>query len=333
MDKKIVVTGAAGFLGGRTAKHLAKHLKGFTTVATSRRNSRKNEFYTEGSLFMEGDLTDADFCDKLTQNAQIVVHCAALSAPYGAYEAFYQSNFVATDCLLKASIKNGVEKFIFISTPSIYFNFQDRFNVKEADLLPKKMVNAYAKTKLLAEALVLDFNGKGIATIALRPRAIIGAEDTVIFPRVLEAYNQGKLKIIGDGKNICDFTCVRNVIEAILCCIYAEKEAYGQAYNITDGMPVAFWDALNFALKGLNKQPITRKISKNIALFAAGVVEFKAHLFKEKKEPALTKYGIGVLYQNFTINISKAKKLLNYSPVMTTYEGINEYIKWHNAHP
>jgi len=62
------------------------------------------------------------------------------------------------------------------------------------------MVNNYALTKLLAENYVLEKNNFGIETIALRPRAIIGAEDTVIFPRVLEAYHKGKLKIVGDGK-------------------------------------------------------------------------------------------------------------------------------------
>jgi nucleoside-diphosphate-sugar epimerase len=328
---KIVVTGAAGFLGGRTAKHFAKHFKEDTIIATSRRSDRQNELYTEGAHFVGGDLTNPDFCDALTKNVEIVVHCAAFSSPFGDYETFYQSNFVATDCLLKASTKNGVKKFIFISTPSIYFNFEDRFNVKEADPLPSRMVNNYAKTKLMAEELVLNFNNKGIETIALRPRAIIGAEDTVLFPRVLEAYNQGKLKIVGDGKNICDFTCVRNVIEAILCSMKAKTDAYGQAYNITDGEPAVFWDALNYSLLALNLKPCTRRVPKNIALFAAGLVEFKAQLLKQKKEPALTKYGIGILAQNFTLDISKAQTLLNYRPVMTTYEGINEYIEWHKT--
>jgi 2-alkyl-3-oxoalkanoate reductase len=327
MEKKILITGAAGFLGGRTAKHFAQHLKEYTTIGTSRRNSRKNELNTEGVTFIAGDLTNADFCDELTKNVQIVVHCAAFSSPFGEYESFYQSNYVATDCLLKASIKNGVEKFIFISTPSIYFNYKDRFNVKESDTLPSRMVNHYATTKLMAEELILLHNGHGIETIALRPRAIIGAEDTVIFPRILEAYKQNKLKIVGDGTNICDFTCVRNVIEAILCCINADKQAYGQAYNITDTKPIIFWEALNYALKGLNKQPIVRRIPKNIALFAASIMEFKAQLFKEK-EPALTKYSVGILYQNFTLDVSKAKELLHYRPVMTTYEGINEYVEW-----
>lgn len=326
---KILVTGAAGFLGGRTAKYFAKHFKKDTIIATSRRDNRQNEFYTEGVCFMAGDLTNPDFCDDLTENVEIVVHCAAFSSPYGIYETFYQSNYVATDCLLKASIKNRVKKFIFISTPSIYFNYNDRYNVKESDPLPSPMVNHYAQTKLMAEKLVLDWHGRGIETIALRPRAIIGAEDTVIFPRVLAAYHQGKLKIVGNGKNIADFTCVHNVIEAILSCFNAKNTAYGQAYNITDGKPVVFWDALNYALTALGKEPCTRKVPKHIALFAAGLVEFKARLLKQKKEPALTKYGIGILCQNFTLDISKAQILLNYRPVMTTYQGINEYVEWH----
>jgi 2-alkyl-3-oxoalkanoate reductase len=327
MEKKILITGAAGFLGGRTAKYFAQHLKEYTTIGTSRRNSRKNELNTEGVTFIAGDLTNADFCDELTRNVKIVVHCAAFSSPFGEHDSFYQSNYVATDCLLKASIKNGVEKFIFISTPSIYFNYEDRFNVKESDALPVKMVNHYAATKLMAEKLVLQHNGQGIETIALRPRAIIGAEDTVIFPRVLEAYKQNKLKIVGNGANICDFTCVRNVIEAILCCIKADTTAYGEAYNITDTKPIVFWEAVNYALTGLNKQPISRKVPKQVALVAASIMEFKAQLFKEK-EPALTKYSVGILCQNFTLDVTKATELLHYRPVMTTYEGINEYIEW-----
>ncbi len=330
-QSKIIITGAAGFLGGRVAKHFVNHFTDYEIVATSRRDIRAEELQSVGCTFIAGDLCDENFCEKLTLNASIVVHCAALSSPYGAYEKFYSSNYIATDTLLNASIKNGVQKFIFISTPSIYFNFTSRYNVKESDPIPQKMVNNYAQTKLMAEELVLNKNQKGIETIALRPRAIIGAEDTVIFPRVLEAYHQGKLKIIGDGKNICDFTCVRNVIEAIICAINASQSAYGQAYNITDGKAEAFWDALNYALTQLNLTPPSKKVPKSVAMFAASMVEFKANLLKQKTEPALTKYGIGILAESFTLDISKAKQMLNYQPVMNTYEGINEYIQWHQS--
>lgn len=328
MKNKIVITGAAGFLGGRTAKFMAKHFLNYQIIATSRRKNRISEFEAHQCEFISGDLLDIDFCKKLTTNTEIVIHCAALSAPFGNYNSFYESNFVTTKTLLEASLKNGVAKFIFISTPSIYFNFKNRFNVKESDALPNVLVNHYATTKLFAEQYVLDANEKGIQTIALRPRAIIGAEDTVIFPRILEAYKKEKLKIIGDGKNSTDFTCVKNVIEAIVCAINSPKSSYGQAYNITDGNPLPFWDTLNYALKKLNLEPPSKKIPFSVALFVAGILELKSKLFQNNKEPTLTKYGIGILAKSMTLDIYKAKKHLNYSPIMTTYEGIDEYIQW-----
>jgi len=329
MKNKILITGAAGFLGGRTAKHFAGDKLRYNVLATSRRSERMVEFETLGCDFISGDLCDAAFCDTITQHVNIVIHCAALSSPYGAYQKFYDSNFLTTQNLLNASLKNGVSKFIFISTPSIYFNFSDRFDVKESDKLPEKMINSYAATKLLAEQLVLSQNNNNFQTIALRPRAIIGAEDTVIFPRVLEAYNKGRLKIIGDGEIVCDLTCVRNVIEAIQCAINTSDDAYGEAYNITDGESVKFWGAVNYALSLLGHVPVQKRISKHMANIAATILEQKALLFSERKEPILTRYGIGVLSHNFTLNIKKAQTKLNYKPVMNTFDGINEYISWH----
>jgi 2-alkyl-3-oxoalkanoate reductase len=327
--KNIVVTGAAGFLGGRTAKFLAKYYAENTIIATSRRDFRKQELEQAGCKFMAGDLEDANFCQKLTQNTTMVIHCAALSSPWGSYETFYQSNVVATENLVDAALKNNVPKFILISTPSIYFNYSDRWKVSEAEPLPEKMVNHYAATKLIAEKIVLDLNGKGIASIALRPRAIIGAEDAVIFPRVLEAYKQGKLKIVGNGENIVDLTCVRNVIEAIICCINAPESAYGQAYNITNDDSIKLWSALNLLLTSLNLRPPTQKVPKKLALLAATFSEWKNRTFSPNKEPALTKYGIGILADNFTLDVSKAKQNLNYKPVQSTLEGINEFVEWY----
>lgn len=331
MKNRIVVTGASGFLGGRTVKFMAKHFCNHQIIATSRRDNRASEFIENQCEFIAGDLVNAEFCDQLTKNTEIVVHCAALSAPFGKYASFYQSNFIATKTLLDSSIKNGVKKFIFISTPSIYFNFKDRFTIKESDIIPSPLVNHYAATKLLAEHYVLNANEKGILTIALRPRAIIGAEDTVIFPRILEAYKKNRLKIIGNGKNYCDFTCVRNVIEAIICSINAPSSSYGQAYNITDGNPVPFWETLNYALSSLNLTPPSARVHLSIALFVAGITEMKSKLFLNSKEPSITKYGVGILAKSMTLDISKAKKNLNYVPIMNTHEGINEYIKWHKT--
>lgn len=324
----IIVTGAAGFLGGRLAKQLAG--SGIYNVcATSRRVHRKEELEATGCTFISGDLMSKDFCLELTKEADIIVHCAALSSVWGDYFDFYDSNVITTKNLLDAATQNGVNKFIFISTPSIYFDFTDRYNVSENDVLPEKSVNAYASTKLIAEQFVLSKNSAQLKTVALRPRAIIGAEDTVIFPRIIRAYTDGKLKIIGDGKTLGDLTAVRNVIEAIHCCIRANDSAMGEAYNISDGNPVLLWPTINQILTELGHRPITKKISAPLVLTIASIIEGAAKLFHVKKEPSITKYGIGVLAKSLTINISKAKNKLDYKPVQTTEEAINEFIIWY----
>jgi 2-alkyl-3-oxoalkanoate reductase len=325
---KVLITGASGFLGGRTAAHFAD-LDDFSVRATSRSTKKANALNQRGCEFHAGDLLDESFVKSLVNGIDTIVHCAALSSPYGVRSAFESANIRATETLLTQAKKAGVSKFIFISTPTIYVDLKPKYNIKESDPLPKKSVNRYAETKLIAEKLVLANNNESFQTLALRPRAIIGAEDTVIFPRVLNAYEKGKLKIVGRGDNLCDLTCARNVIEAIHCAMRANNSAFGEAYNITNGEPVNFWEMLNYTLETLGLNRVSKKVPKGVAIRVAALVESYYKLFHPHKEPTLTEYGIAVLADHFTMDISKAKTLLNYQPVMTTKEGIDEFIQWH----
>ncbi len=325
----IVVTGAGGFLGGRLVKHLVALYPEATITATSRRRDRQQEFEQAGIRFMAGDLSEEAFCEVLTQGATAVVHCAALSSPWGKEEAFLAANVGTTQNLLNASLKNGVKRFIFISTPSIYFNYTNRFQIRESDPLPRKMVNHYACTKLIAEKLVLAQNTQGIETVALRPRAIIGAEDTVIFPRLMKAYEEKKLKVIGDGTNTVDLTNVRNVLEAVVCSLQADTSAMGEAYNITNGAPVVLWEEINYLLDQLKLPPLRKKVPAGLVMAIASLMEWKAKIVHPDKEPTLTRFGIGVLAYSITMDISSACEKLGYKPVQTTREGINEFIEWY----
>ena len=101
MKRCILVTGAAGFLGGRTAKFLAEYFGEYQIVATSRRDTRALEFINHNCHFVPGDLCNFEFCESVLKHTEIVIHCAALSAPFGPYESFYQSNYIATKTYTK----------------------------------------------------------------------------------------------------------------------------------------------------------------------------------------------------------------------------------------
>jgi nucleoside-diphosphate-sugar epimerase len=327
--RKIVITGTSGFLGGRLAKFLPTAYPEARVMCTSRKDSRQRELEQAGCTFVAGDLTDAAFCQQLLTQADAVVHCAALSSPWGKVADFEKANVVATHNLLQAAISNGLRRFVFISTPSVYFDYADRLHISEKDPLPSRMVNAYAATKLKAEQEVLAANGKGMETIALRPRAIIGAEDTVIFPRVLKAYQEKKLSIVGSGNNIVDLTCVRNVIEAVVCALEAGKDAMGLAYNITNDESVKLWEQVNYILTQLGLQPVTRRLPYALVKAFAWLTEQRYRYFHPQQEPPITKYGIGILAVSMTLDNSLAKEKLGYRPVQTTREGINEFIEWY----
>ena len=321
----ILLTGSTGFLGFRTLERLVQLPQVNLIVATGRflRASRK---ITNAKVnYVLGDLEDSSFVNSLLKNIDVVINTASLSSPWGTKDAYYRSNVVTQKNIINAAKKNGVGKIIYISTPSMYYNGNERLLVKESEPLPKSFVNNYSKTKREAEILLQQSN---LDYIIIRPRAIIGRGDTVIMPRLINAHSKGKLKIIGNGDNFVDLTSVENVVESIVLSIFAPKKALNQTYNITDGKPVVLWEAINNVLKGIGKKQITEKVSFNTAYIVASILEIASKLYS-KKEPALTKYSVGVLSKSFTLDISKAKDLLNYKPIISTDNSIEDFINWY----
>ena len=120
-----------------------------------------------------------------------LIHAAALSSPWGKYEEFEKANLHTQQNLIASAKKNWLNKFVFISTPSMYFEMKDKFTVRESDPLPSKFINAYAETKRLAE---IELEKSDIPYVILRPRALTGRGDTVIMPRLIRAFDEGRLK-------------------------------------------------------------------------------------------------------------------------------------------
>ncbi len=321
--QKILVTGATGFAGGRIVEGLQGY--GAQVIATGRNMARQQALEQLGATFMAADLSDKHAVDNLVGDADLIIHCAALSSPWGTYQAFYEANVLATENLVRAAANGSVQRFIFISTPSIYFDFTNRRNIRENDPLPSPLVNHYATTKLAAEKIVLE---SGIPSIALRPRAIIGRGDTVIMPRVLEAYHQNRLKIVGNGQNVVSVTPVANLVQAVRLCMDAREEVLGQAYNLSSGEEVPLWQLIGDTLALLNLPFQPRHLPYNVAVTAARMMGWYAR-YVSGKEPVLTPYSVGILARDMTLNIDLAKANLGYEPVQTAAEAIQEFAAWY----
>lgn len=320
----ILITGATGFLGSRIIEHIIdlKEIKHIT--ATGRKFSVDNKLINTKVDYILGDLENVNFVKSLfKKDIDVVINCASLSSPWGSKKSFYNSNLLTQKNLLNESLNASIRRFIYISTPSIYFNFKDSINIHENSPLPKKMINNYAKTKWNAECLLRESK---IPYVILRPRALIGRGDTVIMPRLIRSCLENKLKIMGNGKNIVDLTSVSNMAEAVSLSIFTEN--FNESYNISNDDPVNLWESINAILEAINIPKIKKKIPYSILFFAAQLMEFKARL-SPGKEPVLTKYSVGVLAKSFTFDIEKAKTKLNYYPKQTTSESIEEFVQWY----
>ena len=232
----LLITGATGFLGSSIVKKFAELKEYNNIIATGRSLKPGSKVNSSKVQYLLGDLIDNKFVATLFEhNIDMVINCASLSSPWGTYESFYQANCVTQHNLIQQSLNSSVKRFIYISSPSIYFDFKDRIGIKEESLLPKKLVNHYANTKLKAEAML---ESSGLDFITLRPRALIGEGDTVIMPRLIRSYEEGKLKIMGSGKNMADLTSISNMVHAVQLSTTTAIENCNEAYNISNGAPV-----------------------------------------------------------------------------------------------
>lgn len=323
---KTLVTGATGFLG----EHLCYRLKeeGFQVVGVGRNENKGKELESKGVTFVRTDLSNKSDVEGLLSDIDYVFHSAALSSPWGNYEDFHQANVVATQNLIDEALKEKIERFIHVSTPSIYAHSQDTLGIKEDSQLPEVFINHYATTKHEAEKIVDEAFKKGLKTIAIRPRGIFGPGDTSVIPRLIRANEKLGVPMINKGEAVIDVTYVGNVVEALILCMKSNESTLGKKYNITNGEPTNLHDLLSKVFTSLDMEWKQKHMDYKTLQTAAGFIEFlHKNLFK-KTEPVLTKYTVDLLSKSQTLDITAAREELGYVPIVSLDEGVVEFAKW-----
>lgn len=314
----ILITGASGFVGGALARQMAA--EGHTVIGTGRNPGVAPRLMAAGVRYEVCDLNDTQRLNTLCAGAEVVYHCAALSAPWGKFEDFYNANVVGTANVLAACRRAGVRRLVHLSTPSLYFHYAPRLNVKEDDPLPTP-ANSYVATKRLAEQAVLAARGE-LEVIILRPRAIFGPGDTSLFPRLVARLAQSRLPLIGDGKTLTDLTYIENLTAVLVQCATVGSAAVGGIYNITNGEPVRLWDFIAELALQLGYPPPTRRVPASVMMTVAGGLEALWATLRLRGEPPLTRFAVSALAHSTTLDISAARRDLGYSPTISVWEGL-----------
>ena len=319
-----LVTGAGGFLGSFITRQLIE--RGDRVRALSR--GRYKLLDKLGVESFQGDIQDAAAVEQACRGVDVVFHVAAIAGIWGPWKIYYGINTLGTRNVIAACRQNKVPRLIFTSSPSVTFAAQDQCGIDESAPYPTRWLAHYPHTKALAEQEVLAANdGQELLTCALRPHLIWGPGDQHLIPRLLQRAREGKLRRVGDGKNLIDAVFVENAAGAHLQsadALQPGSSVCGKAYFITNGEPVNCWDWINeiLALSGL--PPVKKSISYRAAYALGAVLEGIWTLTGRAGEPRMTRFLAAQLATSHYFNISAARRDFGYEPRVSMGEGMQK---------
>ena len=313
--KKVLVTGAGGFIGSHLVERLVK--LGATVRALVKYNSRNDwgmieylPVQTRKKMeIIQGDIRDAKFCREAAKNCDIVFHLAALIAipySYHAPESYVDTNIKGTLNIINACLENKVRKVVHTSTSEVYGTAK---YVPIDENHPLQGQSPYSATKIgadkIAESYYLSF---GLPVATIRPFNTFGPRQSAraIIPTIItQALCSGRIKL-GSLKPIRDLTYVKDTVEGFIRIAESDKTA-GEVINIGTGKGVSVGE-----LVGLIGKIIGRKIE---------VICDRKRLRPPKSE---------VL--RLICNNKKAEKLLSWKPSFSLENGIIETKNWIEKH-
>lgn len=306
-----LVTGGAGFIGSNLCEailELGYQVRCLDDLSTGKKENVDMFISNPRYEFIEGDVKDLDVCVNACKGVDFVLHQAAWGSVPRSIEMplFYCANNIqGTLNMLEAARQQGVKKFVYASSSSVY---GDEPNLPKREGVEGNLLSPYAVTKRCDEEWAKQYTKHyGLDTYGMRYFNVFGRRQdpdgayAAVIPKFIKLLLNGEQPVInGDGMQSRDFTYIENVIEANLKACLAPSEAAGEAYNIAYGGR----EYLKDIYYGLTK--------------ALGV----------DIEP---KYGpdrAGDI-KHSNADISKAKEMLGYDPEYSFEQGIKEAIAWY----
>ena len=244
MKKRIIITGATGFVGAHFVRHFSKN--GHEVIAMGRQEKPPlglSAFakYIQADISEPLPITQGDVC----------IHCAGLATDKATYKDLYQVNVLGTKHIFEAV---NAPVFIHISSASVY-SLNEKI-LKEEDARMNEDLSDYGKTKLLAEQFLQQNYQKKQHTIILRPRAIYGTHDRVLLPRILQLMKRKAIIAPGNLKVQVSLTHIDNLIHGVEQAM-KYKGASFDIFNITDELNYELRAAILALAKAIKRRIFT----------------------------------------------------------------------------
>ncbi len=326
---KALVTGAHGFIGSHLCERLLA--AGFESKAlVSPWGSVENLAAVRDKLeLLRADITDENQLKGVCDGVDVVFHAAARVADWGPWEAFYKTNVLGTQNLLREAERAGVGRFVLVSSVAVfpYTGFRNA----DARLLKRKVMaddnnlyggEAYARSKIAAEDRVMGAGREGrLEGVVVRPGLLPFGPRDANFARVVGALKRGLLPLIDGGRAVINTAYVENLFEGLLLA-GTVPEAAGKSYVIADAGGASWRDFFGALAELLDVPKPRLGLLGALPSAAARPVEALWAGLAPKTEPPLTRYRADLMRRDVHFSLQHACDELGYRPRVAWREGL-----------
>ncbi len=263
MKKKVLVTGADGFIGSHLTEMLVA--KGYSVKALVKYNSFNNWGWIENvnckndiEIFA-GDIRDFHYCKNISKDVDIIFHLAALIAipfSYISPDSYVDTNIRGTLNICQAAKENGVSRLVHTSTSEVYGTAQ---YVPINEKHPLQAQSPYSATKIAADAMAMSFyNSFDLPLTIARPFNTYGPRQSAraIIPTIITQIAIGKKEIkLGDTSPTRDFNFVEDTCRGLIM-LAESKKTIGEVINIGSNSEISINDIL-ILIKELMRSDVT----------------------------------------------------------------------------
>ena len=309
MPKKILVTGAAGFIGSFLCESLVE--AGYDVKAFIRYNSRNFWGWLEESPHknsmevISGDIRNYDSVKNAVKGTNIIFHLAALIGipySYSSCDSYVDTNIKGTLNILEAARDSGVEKIVHTSTSEVYGTAKFVPITEEHAVNPQ---SPYAATKAGADFIAMSFyRSFGIPIVAVRPFNTYGPRQSAraIIPTIItQILNGNKIKL-GNTDSTRDLTYVKDTVKGFIKAAEC-KAAIGETINLGTNSEISI---------------------KELAVLISNLMDANVEIEIDPKRIRPEKSEVTRLFAD----TQKAKKLLNWSSSYSLEQGLKDTIAW-----
>lgn len=319
-NKTLLITGIGGFIGSRFAEVALK--RGMKVRGLQRSQDKANKAKKMGAEVIVGSVSDPAAAKQACQGVDIVLHTAAVVKEGGSPKYFQEINVGGTVNMATAAKNAGVKTFIHLSSVMVYgFNYPDRVT-EEGPLCGEN--NLYCQTKIDSEKELLKMNAPpNFGIIIIRPGDVYGPGSTTWILRPLQLMHQRLFILADGGRGTINHVYVDNLIEAIFLAV--EKEAYGEAFNITDGRETSCKEYFT-RLAEIGNLPAPFSLPSGVLKFMARLRCLSQSLLSQT--PDTLPESVNWLTRPHAYSIAKARSQLGYQPKINLEEGMQRTREW-----